>query len=304
MDAKKQKAVAVLGTTASGKSGLGIALAARFGGEIISADSRQVYRGFDLCSGKVSPEERGIIAHHLLDIRDVGERFSVADFQKETYRLIPEIAVRGALPLIVGGTGLYVDSVLLGYELTGGPPDYAARAEMERMSDDELRAALRSLNSEYRAPSATYTHNRRRMIRILESARTGGSVGYAHSSVFDILPLGVAWPREELRGRIRRRLNARLDAGMTDEVSDYLKVGGDPEVMRALGLEFRCVCDYLTGGYDSLDAMRERLYTEICRFAKRQATWFRRNKNTVWLDMSGDFVQQAAEGIGHFLESR
>jgi tRNA dimethylallyltransferase len=302
MDVKTQKAVAVLGTTASGKSDLGIALAARFGGEIISADSRQVYRGFDLCSGKATPEERGSIAHHLLDIRDVGERFSVADFQKETYRLIPEIAARGALPLIVGGTGLYIDSVLLGYELTGGPPDYAARAELEQLSDDELRAALRSLSSEYRGQSEIYTHNRRRMIRILESARTGGVIGYAHSPVFDILPLGVTWPRDELRARIRRRLNARLDAGMTDEVSDYLKAGGDPAVMRALGLEFRCVCDYLMGGYASLDAMRERLYTEICRFAKRQTTWFRRNKNTVWLDTSGDFVQQAAEKITGFLK--
>jgi tRNA dimethylallyltransferase len=304
MGAKTQKAVAVLGTTASGKSDLGIALAARFGGEIISADSRQVYRGFDLCSGKSTPEERGVIAHHLMDIRDVGERFSVADFQAETYKLIPEITECGALPLIVGGTGLYIDSILLGYELTGGPPDYAARAELEQMSDDELRAALRALDSEYREPSETYTHNRRRMIRILESARTGGAVGYEHSPVFDVLPLGVTWPRDELRERIRRRLNTRLDAGMTDEVADYLKAGGDPEVMRALGLEFRCICDYLMGGYASLDELRERLYTEICRFAKRQSTWFRRNKNIVWLDTSGDFAQQAAEKIGHFLESR
>ncbi|MDR2357405.1 MAG: tRNA (adenosine(37)-N6)-dimethylallyltransferase MiaA [Oscillospiraceae bacterium] len=308
------KAVAVLGPTASGKSDVGIALARRFGGEIISADSRQVYRGFDLCSGKVTRREREETAHHLLDVRDVGERFSVADFQTEAYRLIPEISARGKLPIIVGGTGLYIDSVLYGYDLTGGPPDAALREELERKTDGALRAELESLNVVHRAEGPDYTLTRRRVIRLIESARSGGAVSRSYAPRFDILPLGVTWPRETLDRRIEKRLHDRLEAGMTDEVSVFLSAGGDPGIMLALGLEFRNICVYLmgapqasVGAHDAYGApvaaadMERRLYMEIRRFSKRQTTWFKRNKGVVWLDMSGDYIARACDETARFL---
>ncbi|MDR1589507.1 MAG: tRNA (adenosine(37)-N6)-dimethylallyltransferase MiaA [Oscillospiraceae bacterium] len=319
----KIKAVAVVGPTASGKSDIGVELARRLGGEIISADSRQVYRGFDLCSGKATRRERDEIAHHLLDVRDVGEQFTVADFQAETYRLIPEIAARGNLPIIVGGTGLYIDSVLYGYELSGCPPDRELRERLSLKSGGELRAELASLNIELRAEGPTYDLNRRRMIRLIERARSGKPISYNYSPEYDILPLGVTHPREILDGRIERRLRERLDAGMADEVADYLEAGGDSEIMLALGLEFRHICMYLTGRaassaapaggaddapappaatvYASAEDMARRLYIEIRRFSKRQTTWFKRNKGIVWLDMSGDYTGQACEEIGRFL---
>jgi tRNA dimethylallyltransferase len=295
------KAVAVMGTTASGKSELGVQLAKRFGGEVISADSRQVYRGFDLCSGKITELEKDGIAHHLIDIRDVGDQFSAADFQAEAYRLIPEITARGALAIIVGGTGLYIDSVLYGYEFTGGPPDRAARAELERMSDAQLAAQLDAEAPQRRAASETYALNRRRMIRLIESARSGGSVGYTYAPRFDILPLGVTWPKDVLGARIAKRLAERLGAGMADEVAEYLSAGGDPGTMRALGLEFKHICMYLAGEYASANDMAQRLEIEIRRFAKRQATWFRRNGAIAWLDMSNDFRGQAQREIERHL---
>jgi tRNA dimethylallyltransferase len=297
------KAVAVLGPTASGKSDIGVEMARRFGGEIISADSRQVYRGFDLCSGKVTRREREETVHHLLDVRDVGERFSVADFQAETYRLIPEISARGKLPIIVGGSGLYIDSVLYGYDLAGGPPDAALREELERKTDGELRAELEGLNVRRRAESPDYTLTRRRMIRLIESARSGGAVSRAYSPKFDIMPLGVTWPRAELDRRIEKRMYDRLGAGMIGEVADFLDAGGAPEIMFALGLEFRHICMYLTGApaRAAEDAMARQLYIAIRRFSKRQTTWFKRNRNIVWLDTSGDYVAQACDETARFL---
>ncbi|MDR1299549.1 MAG: tRNA (adenosine(37)-N6)-dimethylallyltransferase MiaA [Oscillospiraceae bacterium] len=290
-----------MGTTASGKSELGVQLAKRFGGEVISADSRQVYRGFDLCSGKITVREQDGVVHHLIDIRDVGDQFSVADFQAEAYRLIPEIAARGALAIIVGGTGLYVDSVLYGYEFTGGPPDRAARAELERMPDAELAALLDAAAPQRRAASDTYALNRRRMIRLIESARSGGHVGYTHAPRFDILPLGATWPKDVLGARIKARLAERIGAGMTGEVEEYLGAGGDPGVMRALGLEFKHICMYLSGEYASAHDMAQQLEIEIRRFAKRQSTWFRRNGAIVWLDMAHDPCGQAARETERFL---
>lgn len=295
------KAVAIMGATASGKSELGIRLAKRFGGEVISADSRQVYRGFDLCSGKTTVQEQAGVVHHLIDIRDAGDWFSVADFQAEAYRLIPEITAKGALAIIVGGTGLYIDSVYYGYEFTGGPPDRAARAELERMSDAQLAQLLASTPAPRPAASETYALNRRRVIRHIESARSGGQIGHTYAPRFDILPLGVAWPRDILAARIGARLASRLESGMIGEVAQYLESGGDPGVMRALGLEFRHICKYLEGEYASERDMAQRLETGIRQFAKRQSTWFRRNDAIVWLDMPGDFVGQAASETERFL---
>ncbi len=136
LETRRAKAVAIVGTNASGKSALGVAVALRFSGEIISADSRQVYRGLDIGTGKLTPGEMHGIRHHLIDVMDLGRRYSVADFQGSAYRLIDEITARGKLPIIVGGTGLYVRSVVDGYQLTNAQPDLALRDQLERLTND------------------------------------------------------------------------------------------------------------------------------------------------------------------------
>ena len=171
MAANRARAVAIVGTNASGKSALGVAVALRFGGEIISADSRQVYRGLDIGTGKLTRGEMQGIRHHLIDVMDLETRYSVADFQKSAYGLIGEITARGRLPIIVGGTGLYVRSVVDGYQLTRAQPDLALRDRLEHLTDDELHQRLTEL-----APDAAKTidpRNRRRIIRAVEIREQG-----------------------------------------------------------------------------------------------------------------------------------
>lgn len=305
----KIKIIAVVGTNASGKSSLGIALAKRFGGEIISADSRQVYRGFDLCCGKVTDDERAEVPHHMLDMRDLykGETFSVADFQREAYRLIPEIIAREKIPFIVGGTGLYVDSVTKGYDLREEDPgDIIWRERLSGESVDTLLSMLPEETRQLLLSNPSDSKNKRRIIRLIEKTKTRQNTPTAKSAEprFTALTIGVTWEREILRRRIDERLRARLDAGMIAEVSDYLKSGGDPKPLHDLGLEYRFILRYLLGEFAGEDAFRTGLATAINQFAKKQMTWFKRDKDIRWLDMNEDFFGEACALTTEFLGAR
>ena len=292
------KVVAVVGTNASGKSALGIDLARRFDAEIISADSRQVFRGLDLGSGKVTPEEMQGVKHHLIDVREPNDFFSMADFQKMSYQAIDEISARGKLPMIVGGTGLYVDSVLDGYLLSDKEPDLAYRAELEKLTTPELYEMLLKLKPDVEVEK----NNRNRVMRIIERIHDGDNAVPGKQARYESLRLGVSWPREVVNQRIDERLERRLQEGMIEEVQGLMDRGATVEFLLGLGLEYRFITQYLLGEMGR-EEMLQRLAIAIKQFAKRQMTWFRRNPDIIWLDMAGDYMGQACEAMDAFLKA-
>ena len=294
----KPKVVAVVGTNASGKSALGIRLAKQFEGEIISADSRQVFRGLDLGSGKVTTEEMQGVPHYLIDVREPGEFFSMADFQKMSYEKIEEIRARKHLPMIVGGTGLYVDSVLDGYQLSDQEPDLAYRAELEKLTTPALYAKLVTLVPDVNVEK----NNRNRVMRMLERIHDGDNVVPSKQARYDSLRLGVSWERDVLAKRIDERIRMRLEQGMIEEVQGLLDSGVSRDFLLGLGLEYRYITQYLIGEILDRDDMLAQLAHAIKKFAKRQMTWFRRNPDIIWLDMQGDAYAQACDEIEKFLK--
>ena len=292
------KLIVIEGTNASGKSSLGVELAGRFGGEIVSADSRQVYERLDLGSGKITPEEMKGVPHHLLNVRKPGEFFSMADFQRLAFDAVDGILSRGRVPFLVGGTGLYVDAVADGYELSDRAPDHSLRARLETYDTPALYNMLKD-----KLPDTDIDpRNRHRVMRALERLEADDWHPSAKKPRYSLLKLGVTWPREILKQRIDERLEKRLAAGMADEVKALLDEGISEEFLVKLGLEYKYLTWYLTGkiGYGQ---MVEELGNAIKKFAKRQMTWFRRDPRIHWLDMSADPVGEASVLIQSFLES-
>ena len=273
-------------------------MAKQFHGEIISADSRQVFRGLDLGSGKIKPEEMNGIPHHLIDIRNPGEFFSMADFQRLAYQEIDAIIQRKNLPMIVGGTGLYVDSVLDGYDLSDKEPDLVYRAELETYDTPKLYEMLIQL----RPDVVVERNNRNRVMRMLERIHDGDEVVPGKSPRVNSIRIGVTWPREILAVRIQERLEKRMQEGMLEEVAGLLNSGVSPEFLTGLGLEYKYLTWYLTGVMPDKDEMLKSLAQAIRKFAKRQMTWFRRHGDVVWLDMEKDPFLQASQLIEQFLE--
>ena len=293
----KPKLIVVAGTNASGKSALGVALAEKYNAEIISADSRQVFRGFDLGSGKITPEEMRGIPHYLIDVCGAGDFFSMHDFQKLAYRAIEDILARGKLPMIVGGTGLYIASVTDGYVMSDREPDLAYRDELEKLETPELYQMLLEKVPDIQVDAK----NRNRVMRILEKLHDGDDHLPHKDPRYDCLKLGVTWDRETLKARIDERLEKRMRQGMVNEVKSLLANGASVEFMNKLGLEYRYITQYLTGEIASEAEMCEQLSLAIKRFAKRQMTWFRREKDMHWLDMTADPFAQACALIDDFL---
>ena len=295
---KKNKLVSIVGTTASGKSSLGIELAEHYKTEIVSADSRQVYKHLDLGTGKVTAEEMARIPHHLIDILDLNEPFSVADFQGLAYEAIDGIHSRGMLPFMVGGTGLYTRSVVEGYNLVDAPPNEQLRRELEKKSIDELRSMLFRIG----VTEIPVETSERRMIRMLEKHAAGFSAENESSPRYDVLQLGITFEREVLYRRIAERLDLRIEQGMIEEVEEVIRLGATAEFLEKLGLEYRFTYRYLSGFYPTKQDYRDDLYKAICHFAKRQGTWFRKEKNIIWLDSSSDCFTQSREYIDKWLQ--
>ena len=291
------KLIAIMGTNASGKSGLGVALAARYGGEVVSADSRQVFRGLDLGSGKITPEETQGVPHHLIDVCQPGDFFSMADFQRLAYAAIDGILARQRVPFLVGGTGLYVDAVTDGYELSDRAPDLQLREKLETYDTPALYRMLKE-----KLPDTDIDpKNRNRVMRAIERIEADDYHPGRRSPRYEVLKLGVTWPRELLKQRIDERLDRRLQQGMVQEVQGLLDRGVSVDFLMKLGLEYRYLTRYLQGelGYEQ---MVEELGNAIKKFAKRQMTWFRREENLHWLDMTQDPVAQAVPLIDAFLQ--
>ena len=293
--------VAVVGTNSSGKSALGVELARRFGGEVVSADSRQVYRGLDLGTGKVTPTEMAGVPHHLLDVVEPGAPFSLAEYQRCAYAAIDDVLARGRLPLLVGGTGLYVRAVVQGYQLVDAEPDPERRAELERWSDERLLAELARLDPT--AVEQLDLPNHRRLVRAVEIAAAGHprAATRRREARYRTLMLGVSWPKPILDELISSRLRARVDAGLVAEVEGLLTAGVDADFLEGLGLEYRFTVRYLRGEYGTHEEYVELADRAVRRFARRQLSWFRRDEEIVWLDTGGDYREQAIALVERFL---
>ena len=274
---EQRNLLVVLGPTASGKTGLAVRLARRIGGEIISADSRQVYRGMDLGTGKDLAQYGGAdpVPFHLIDICDPAEEFNVFAFQALFYRAISGIRARGRTPLLAGGTGLYLDAVLRGYRMAAVPENPELRAGLAAESMASLRQRYRSCCPD--AHNTTDLLERSRLIRAIEIAEFSEAHPPALVTPVAISPLiiGIRCERHELRRRITCRLQSRLEGGMIEEVRGLHDRGIAWERLDSFGLEYRYISLYLQGKM-TREEMFATLNTRIHQFAKRQETWFRR----------------------------
>lgn len=293
-----EKLVVITGTNASGKSGLGIELAKKYGAEIISADSRQVFRGLDLGSGKVTPEEMKGVPHHLLDVAEPNDFYSVADFQKMAYEAIDDVLSRGRKAFLVGGTGLYVNAVADGYNMDETVPDPELREQLLQKSKEELLAIIKE-HSPKRLPDLD-VNNLHRLERYAERALSGNASEKVNTPRYETLVLGVTWPREVLYERIRERLDRRLQQGMIEEVERLRAEGATDEFLFGLGLEYRYILMYLRGEFENFDAFYNKLFMEIRHLAKGQMTWFRKRKDIQWIDMTASPLEEASRLIDDF----
>ena len=295
----------ILGPTASGKTRLAVAAARALGGEIVSADSRQVYRGMDLGTGK-DLAEYGNVPYHLIDLADPGEEYNLFRFQRDAFAAIAAIRQRGQLPILCGGTGLYLDAVLRGYRLVEVPENPALRTELETESDARLAERLRELRPQQH--NTTDLADRDRLIRAIEIAWGEAAAASELPPLPQLQPLvfGLRWPREELRRRIARRLDERLAAGMIDEVRHLNAAGTSWQQLEFYGLEYRLIAQYLQGALRRND-MVQKLRSEIGQFAKRQETFFRRMERQGvairWLDGAGEPLPELLAVAGSLAQS-
>ncbi len=275
------KVICIVGPTASGKTALSIAIAQATGGEIVSADSRQVYKGLDIGTGKITRAEQKGVPHHLLDVADPKDVFAASDFVRLGRHAIDEIVTRGKIPIIVGGTGFYIDALLGTISLPQVPPNEALRKELEALNLEELVERLKQLDS-FRAETVD-VNNRPRVVRAIEIAEALGSVPPPNPNpLYETVYIGLTVPLEELRERIHTRLLQRFENGMLEEAKTLNTSGLSYERMETLGLEYRYMARHLQGLL-SYEEMVEQLEKEIVAYAKRQLTWFKRNKNIHWL---------------------
>lgn len=278
----KPPLVVIVGQTASGKSALAMQLAQQFGGEIIAADSRTVYRGLDIGSAKPSIQDRRLVRHHLLDIVDPDERFTVADFQKLTYRAIADIHARGHIPFVVGGSGLYVDAVVYNFSLRPVAADRALREQLATYTVGQLQALLMQRNISL----PENRHNSRHLIRMLE---TGGLTPVRHPLPPDVLLVGIDVDTLVLQERINMRVDQMLADGLLEEIQQLSgRYGWEVPALQSAG--YKAARRYLVGEL-TFEDFRRQFATAHMQYAKRQKTWFKRDKNISWISKSAELVE-------------
>lgn len=279
---QKERVLIILGPTATGKTSLSIELAKKFNGEIISADSRQVYRGMDLGTGKVTKKEMQEVPHYLLDVASPKKSFSAAQYAKLAEKAVRDIISRGKLPIVCGGTGFYIDALLYGDLFPDVPPNAALRAKLAGKTAGKLFTILKKLDPK-RAKTID-THNPVRLVRAIEIATALGSVPKPKKQLrYETCMLGLDMDDDTLKKRILERIHERMKAGMLKEAERLHREGLSWKRMRELGLEYRNMANLLTGKTPK-ETFEERLAQDIWHYVKHQRTWFRRNKAAVWLD--------------------
>jgi tRNA dimethylallyltransferase len=297
--------VVILGPTASGKTSLGVQLARAHSGEILSADSRQVYRGLDIGSGK-DLDEYAEVPYHLIDIVDPGSDYSVFHYQRDFFAAYQNICQRGRLPIMVGGTGLYLDAVVQNYKLAEVPINQPLRDELKTLSLEALQQRLLTLRLEQH--NQTDLLVRPRIVRAIEIALAEQEASEPQPDYPNVTPLifGVQWPRSELRKRITSRLKSRLEEGLIEEVTQLHAQGVSYDTLEFYGLEYRLVAQYLKGDLNFND-MFQKLNSQIHQFAKRQDTWFRKMERRGdvihWLDAHQPLLEQAESMMANFSQS-
>ena len=283
------KVIAIVGPTAVGKTSLSIDLAKRFNGEIISGDSMQVYRGLDIGTAKVTLEEQAGVLHHLIDVRDIDQSYSAADFQQAAREVIQEITDRGKVPIVVGGTGLYIQSLLWDYKLgsEGERADESLREKYEAIAEAEGNEALWKLLQAKDPLAAEKIHynNRKKMIRALEVFElTGHSIlepKEQPKELYDSFLIGLNTERTRLYRRINERVDLMVEQGVLEEARQLAKT---PEVQAAQGIGYKEFFPYFSGEC-SLDSAIEEVKLHSRRYAKRQLTWFRNRMSVHWYDL-------------------
>lgn len=294
----KYNLLCVLGATATGKTNLAVALAQYLSGEIISADSRQIYQNMDIGTGK-DLAEYGYVPYHLIDILPAGHKYNVFQYQQDFKKTYEDIAIRTKTPILCGGSGLYLEAVLENYEMQAVPPNPALRKELEQLPIQHLVAMLQNYKTLH---NTTDTSSKKRTIRALEIAHYEKEHQRKTKEKISLHPLivGIEYSIAERRSRITKRLHSRLAQGMVTEVQTLLNSGIAPEDLIYYGLEYKYITLYLTRQL-SYDEMVSKLNTAIHRFAKRQMTWFRRmerkNIKIHWLQGNLSTEEKIAESL-------
>ncbi|SIS89247.1 tRNA (adenosine(37)-N6)-dimethylallyltransferase MiaA [Alicyclobacillus vulcanalis] len=292
---KRQPILCVVGPTGVGKSEQSIEIALRYGGEVVSADSMQIYRGMDIGTAKLQPSEMRGVPHHLLDIADPAEKFTVAEWKRQADQVIGEICARGRLPVVCGGTGLYIRALLDDLDFSQTPEDQTLRARLERRAKQE---GVRALYDELCArdperAARIHPNDRKRIVRALEVTIARGTAMSAdyewapRQGRYDALVIGITMPREALYQRIDRRVEQMWRLGLVDEVKRLLECGVpvDGTAMQAIG--YKEVVAYLSGAVSEEEAIRI-IQQNTRRFAKRQWSWFRRDPRVRWFAKGPD----------------
>lgn len=292
--------IIIVGPTAVGKTALSIAVAEKFSGEIISGDSMQVYKGLDIGTAKVTTEEMHTIPHYLIDEVEPQTPFTAAKFQKATKQYIHQIAGRANLPIIVGGTGLYIQSVFYDYNFGTIAEDRTYRKELEKLDNDVLWKQLKALDS--LSAERIHANNKQRVIRALEVIKATNkpfSAMHTHKEpVADFRPLyiGLDLPREQLYARINTRVELMLQAGLVEEARNLYEQGLDKNLPAMKGIGYKELFAFFEGDI-SLEAATDQIKQNSRRFAKRQLTWFRNRMDIHWLEADSQMLNNTAEQL-------
>ena len=291
----KEKVIVICGPTASGKTSLSIELAKKVNGEIVSADSMQIYKDMTIGTAKPTSEEMQGLKHYLIDCVLPTERYSVASYQKDALKAIDEIIRKGKVPIIVGGTGLYINSLVYGIEYDEIEVDLNYRAKLEKVIEEQGIDTLynKAIKIDPEAMQKISSNDRKRICRVLEIYHSTGKTktelelqSRKNGPKYDYIVYGINMDRERLYDRINRRVDIMLKTGLVNEVKSILqKYDEFPTAMQGLG--YKEVVEYLNGDISEKE-MIEKLKMETRRYAKRQLTWFRANKEITWLDGLGD----------------
>ena len=282
----RRKIIVILGPTASGKSDLSIKIAQKIRGEIISADSRQVYKGLDIGTGKITEKEMQDIKHHCLNVISPKKIYTALDFKKCAEKAIENILSRGKMPIVCGGAGFYIDALLGKIQIVGVPPNWRLRKKLEKKSVEELFKILKKLNPEH--AKIIDKHNPRRLIRAIEIAETLGkvpSLRVTRNAYRGILFIGIKLLEKELRKRIGKRVRKMIKDGLINELKKLRKNSLYCKRLYELGFEYKYPALFLQGKI-SKSEMLERIILENWHYAKRQMTWFKRDKKIIWLNSS------------------
>ncbi|MFH1769062.1 MAG: tRNA (adenosine(37)-N6)-dimethylallyltransferase MiaA [Parcubacteria group bacterium] len=279
----KSKIICIIGPTASGKTDLSIKLAKKLNGEIISADSRQVYKGMDIGTAKIIKKEMRGVPHHMIDVVSPKTNFDAVKFKDKAQRIIKDMIKRGKLPIIVGGTGFWIDTLVHDMDFPGTKQDSKLRKQLESKTVEQLFKQLQELDSDRALSIERY--NKRRLVRALEIVLTTGKPvpQIKKTSKYDVLWLGIKMDQEQLNRRIKKRFIKWLDKGLIDEVKRLHKSGVSWKRFEELGLAYKYIADMLRNKISHTEMINLSVQS-IIKYSKRQMTWFKRNKEIIWID--------------------